>query len=60
VIWGVSNTFATLPGIIGIYVTGWLVDRTGAFSAPFVLTAAISLFGALFYLVFASGHRHID
>jgi ACS family sodium-dependent inorganic phosphate cotransporter len=60
VIWGVSNTFATLPGIVGIYVTGWLVDRTGAFSAPFVLTAGISLFGAIFYLVFASGQKHID
>ena len=60
VIWGVSNTFATLPGIVGVYITGWLVDRTGAFSAPFVLTAAISLCGALFYVVFASGHRHID
>jgi ACS family sodium-dependent inorganic phosphate cotransporter len=60
VIWGVSNTFATLPGIVGVYITGWLVDRTGAFSAPFVLTAAISLFGALFYVVFASGRRHID
>jgi len=60
VIWGVSNTFATLPGIVGVYITGWLVDRTGAFSAPFVLTAAISLCGALFYVVFASGRRHID
>ena len=58
VIWGISNTFATLPGIVGIYVTGWLVDRTGTFGAPFVLTAAVSLFGAAFYLVFGSGRRH--
>jgi ACS family sodium-dependent inorganic phosphate cotransporter len=60
VIWGISNTFATLPGIVGVYITGWLVDRTGTFAAPFVLTAAVSLFGAAFYLVFGSGHRHID
>ncbi len=60
VIWGISNTFATLPGIVGIYVTGWLVDRTGTFGAPFVLTAAVSLFGAAFYLVFGSGRRQID
>jgi ACS family sodium-dependent inorganic phosphate cotransporter len=60
VIWGISNTFATLPGIVGIYVTGWLVDRTGTFGAPFVLTAAVSLFGAVFYLVFGSGRRHVD
>jgi ACS family sodium-dependent inorganic phosphate cotransporter len=60
VIWGISNTFATLPGIVGVYITGWLVDRTGTFAAPFVLTAAVSLFGAAFYLIFGSGHRHID
>ncbi|MBK6451061.1 MAG: MFS transporter [Proteobacteria bacterium] len=60
VIWGISNTFATLPGIVGIYVTGWLVDRTGTFGAPFVLTAAVSLFGAVFYLVFGSGRRLVD
>jgi ACS family sodium-dependent inorganic phosphate cotransporter len=60
VIWGISNTFATLPGIVGVYVTGWLVDRTGSFVAPFVLTAAVSLVGAVIYLVFGSGRRHID
>ncbi|HUX72415.1 MAG TPA: ACS family MFS transporter [Steroidobacteraceae bacterium] len=60
VIWGISNTFATVPGIVGVYATGWLVDRTGSFSAPFLLTAAIALLGALVYLVFASGERLID
>lgn len=60
VIWGISNTFATLPGIIGVYATGWLVDRTGSFGAPFFLTAGISLFGAVVFLVFASGERRID
>ena len=60
VIWGISDTFATLPGIVGIYVTGWLVDHTGTFGAPFVLTAAVSLFGAAFYLVFGSGRRLVD
>jgi ACS family sodium-dependent inorganic phosphate cotransporter len=60
VIWGISNSVATLPGIIGVYITGWLVDRTGTFVAPFLLTAAISLFGAVFYLVFGSGKQQID
>ncbi|NJD30765.1 MAG: ACS family MFS transporter [Gammaproteobacteria bacterium] len=60
VIWGISNTAATLPGVVGVYITGWLVDRTGTFVAPFLLTAGISLFGAVFYLVFASGERQVD
>jgi ACS family sodium-dependent inorganic phosphate cotransporter len=60
VIWGISNTFATLPGIVGVYVTGWLLDRTGSFVAPFLLTVGIALFGAAFYLAFGSGQRQID
>ncbi len=60
VIWGISNTVATLPGVVGVYITGWLVDRTGTFVAPFLLTAGIALSGAVFYLVFGSGERKVD
>jgi MFS transporter, ACS family, solute carrier family 17 (sodium-dependent inorganic phosphate cotransporter), other len=60
VIWGISNTFATLPGIVGVLVTGWLVDRTGSFATPLFLMAAVALLGAVVYLAFASGEREID
>jgi ACS family sodium-dependent inorganic phosphate cotransporter len=60
VIWGISNTFATIPGIVGVYITGWLVDRTGSYVAPFLLTAGISLLGAGFYQVFGSGKLQIE
>jgi ACS family sodium-dependent inorganic phosphate cotransporter len=60
VIWGISNTFATIPGIVGVYVTGWLVDRTGSYAAPFAVTAGIALFGAVVFLLLGSGKRHID
>jgi len=60
VIWGISNTFATVPGIVGVAVTGWLIERTGSYTAPFVLTAAIAVLGALVFLTFGSGQRQID
>ena len=60
VIWGLSNTFATIPGVIGVAVTGWLVDRTGSYHAPFLLTAGLSVLGAVVYLIFGSGERKID
>jgi ACS family sodium-dependent inorganic phosphate cotransporter len=60
VIYSLSNTFATLPGIFGVYVTGWLVDRTGKFAAPFGLTAGVMLIGALVFLVFASGKTQLE
>lgn len=60
VIWGMSNTFGTIPGIVGVAITGWLVERTGSYTAPFVLTAAIAVIGALVFLRYGSGERQID
>jgi ACS family sodium-dependent inorganic phosphate cotransporter len=48
-IFGLSNTIATIPGIVGVAVTGWLLDVTGTYSAAFVLTATVSGVGALLY-----------
>lgn len=59
IIWALSNTIGTLPGIFGVYVTGWLVDRTGSFSVPFFVTAAVSFVGAVVYLAMGSGERKI-
>jgi ACS family sodium-dependent inorganic phosphate cotransporter len=52
VIMGLSNTFATIPGIVGVALTGWLIDVTGTYTAAFLLTAAISAVGALIYGLF--------
>jgi ACS family sodium-dependent inorganic phosphate cotransporter len=60
VIWGLSNTAGTIPGIFGVYITGWLIDRTHSYNAPFFLTAAICVAGALVYLLYASGDREIE
>jgi MFS transporter, ACS family, solute carrier family 17 (sodium-dependent inorganic phosphate cotransporter), other len=60
VIWGLSNTVGTLPGIFGVYLTGWMVDHTGTFAAPFYVTTAVSFLGAVVFLAFASGRRQFD
>jgi ACS family sodium-dependent inorganic phosphate cotransporter len=60
VIWGISNTAATLPGIVGVFVTGWLIDRTGSYAAPFLLSAGLAAAGAIVFLVYGSGERQID
>lgn len=59
-IWGISNTFGTIPGIVGVAVTGWLVDRTGGYTAPFIVTAALAVVGAVVFLAFGSGKRQIE
>ena len=45
----VSNTFATIPGIVGVAIVGWLIDVTGTYSAAFVLTSFVSVIGALIF-----------
>ena len=49
VLFGFGNSFAQIPGIVGVALTGWLVDLTGTYSAAFVLTAIVSAAGALIF-----------
>ena len=51
-LYGYSNTFATIPGIIGVAVTGWLVDVTGTYSTAFLLAAAVAGLGAVVFALF--------
>ncbi len=60
VIWGITNSVGTIPGIIGVAVTGFLVQRSGSYDAPFLLTAALCVVGASVYLVLGSGEKKID
>ncbi|XP_065583543.1 sialin-like [Artemia franciscana] len=56
---GLSNTFATIPGIISPGLTGIIVQDKEAESwhIVFYISAAIYLLGGIFYLIFASGER---
>ncbi len=60
VLLGVTNTAGTIPGIIGITITGYLVDQTGSFAAPFHLAAGIFVFGAVVFLLFSTGKKLFD
>jgi ACS family sodium-dependent inorganic phosphate cotransporter len=60
VLFGFSNTFATIPGIVGVAATGWLVDVTGTYSAAFVLTAIVSAAGALIFGFLFDAHPIVD
>jgi MFS transporter, ACS family, solute carrier family 17 (sodium-dependent inorganic phosphate cotransporter), other len=51
-LYGFSNTFATIPGVIGVALTGWLVDVTGTYSAAFLLAASVSAVGAAVFALF--------
>lgn len=57
---GLTNTAGTMPGVIGVIVTGWIVDRTGGFSSAFQLAAVVNVIGAVIWLKWSTGERVID
>jgi ACS family sodium-dependent inorganic phosphate cotransporter len=57
---GLSNTAGTIPGVVGVVLSGWLVDVTGSWSMVFYVAAAVKGFGLAFFLTFAKGERIFD
>jgi len=58
ILYGVSNMFATLPGILSPIVTGFILGKSetgmGKWMLVFAITALINIFGFLFYMIFGS------
>ncbi len=57
---GLTNTAGTIPGIIGVGVSGAILAATGSWALVFQVAAGVTLFGMLFFLIFASGERQFD
>jgi len=57
---GITNTAGTLPGIIGVYASGLILQWTGSWILVFQVAAAINAFGLVFYLVFARTEKEFD
>lgn len=59
ILMGISNTAATVPGIVGVAATGLIWQATGSFAPVFYTTAAVYIAGAAGYLRWASGERKL-
>ena len=57
---GITNTAGTIPGIVGVYISGLILEETGSWALVFQTTAGVTLFGLVFYLVFSSGKKLFD
>ena len=60
VVMGLTNTAGTIPGVIGVAVTGWMVDTTGSYTSPFALAAAVNVLGAVVWFLFGTAKKVID
>ena len=57
---GITNTAGAIPGIIGVFVTGLILELTGSWIIVFSLAGGVTLFGLVFYLMFSSGEKLFD
>jgi ACS family sodium-dependent inorganic phosphate cotransporter len=57
---GITNTAGTIPGVIGVYASGLILEATGSWALVFQVAAGITLFGLVFFLIFAKGEREFD
>ncbi|XP_068649781.1 probable anion transporter 6 [Aristolochia californica] len=70
IVMGVSNTAGTLAGIIGVGLTGWILESAKAanmdISSPdswkpvFLIPSYLCIFSSILFLVFSTGERIID
>ena len=56
-LFGLSNTFGCFSGIAGVSVAGFVVEKTGSFASIFLMTAALNVFGAVVWNMFATAER---
>lgn len=57
---GITNTAGTIPGIIGVFVSGLILELTGSWALVFQVASGVTLFGLVFYLIFSSSEKIFD
>jgi MFS family permease len=57
---GITNTAGTIPGIVGVYVSGLILQLTGSWILVFEVAAGVTLFGLVVFLLFSSSKRIWD
>lgn len=60
VLFGILNTFGSIPGVIGVALTGILIQATGAYDSVFWIAGTLALSGGLVFLLFGTGRKLVD
>nr|XP_047124287.1 solute carrier family 17 member 9 isoform X3 [Hydra vulgaris]XP_047124294.1 solute carrier family 17 member 9 isoform X4 [Hydra vulgaris] len=56
-IYGVANTLGAISGMVGVYITGRILDATDEWALVFQLVSIVSLLGGLSFLFFGTGEK---
>jgi len=55
-LWGFTNTISTLPGIVGVSVTGYILQESG-WSLVFLIAAIIYVSSGILYIIFGNAEQ---
>lgn len=53
-VFGLMNTVGAIPGFLGVYLAGHILELTQSWSAVFSTAAAINTFGWFVFTIFGS------
>lgn len=53
-LYGIMATVGTIPGFVGVYMAGYVLETTGQWPVVFVLTATLNLIGWTAYTIYGS------
>jgi MFS family permease len=57
---GITNTAGTIPGIIGVFISGLILEMTGSWIIVFQVASGVTLFGLVFFLLFSRAEKLFD
>ena len=57
---GITNTVATIPGIVGVTVSGFILAWTGSWAAVFQTAAAVYVVGLIAFVMMATAKRQFE
>ena len=60
VLMAITNTVATVPGMVGVWVSGALVESTGSWNSVFYLAATMYVLGTAVYFRYGSVQKLFD
>ncbi|KAJ8305773.1 hypothetical protein KUTeg_016318 [Tegillarca granosa] len=56
-VFGIMNMAGAVPGFVGVYMAGHILEATKSWSAVFNQTAGVCIFGWIVYLLFGTGEQ---
>lgn len=56
-VYGIMNTAGSIPGFVGVYITGHILETQKSWAAVFSLTSTVCYIGCIIYVLFGTGKK---